>query len=475
MGAAAPDLAESHDLVSPVTGEVLERIRLASREEIAQEARRLACGAGESSTEDVFSFFRRLEEELVSRRDLFIRMTIAETGFIVRDAEETVDSAIDFLSSFETFVERPLHPEQIIQHSYSSESRRSMRLTSRSFGVIAALVPQNASLTLGITMIASALYAGSRILLRPSLQTACTGTLLGEAVAASNPPGGRVGIVNCLAGRFLEACCRSEHVDVIHYVGSNQHALSVLNQTFSAGKVCLLDGQGNGLLYVDDSVPVEEAARLITEGATRFNGETCTSVNGVLIEESMYPSLRAALVEAFAALDVGNPFVSGTHVGPLFSERQAQSLRRQMLEAQGGRILIGADLGGAYFGPAIVEGVALEDPLVREGLFGPAIWIQPVRRGNLWSWMRGNRFPLSDTILSSRGDVIREFAENSRAARVCVNADPSVESMFEPWGGYPPGSLNPVSPWIEKYRQVYQLDGRLDEISTARDNPGLHP
>jgi len=35
-----------------------------------------------------------------------------------------------------------------------------------------------------------------------------------------------------------------------------------------------------------------------------------------------------------------------------------------------------------------------------------------------------------------------------------------VESMFEPWGGYPPSGLNPVSNWIEKYRQTYQIDGR---------------
>jgi len=33
--------------------------------------------------------------------------------------------------------------------------------------------------------------------------------------------------------------------------------------------------------------------------------------------------------------------------------------------------------------------------------------------------------------------------------------------MFEPWGGYPPSGLNPVSIWIDKYRQAFQLDGRL--------------
>jgi acyl-CoA reductase-like NAD-dependent aldehyde dehydrogenase len=460
-----------HDQVSPVTGEVLERVRLATHGEIAEAACRLAerpCAAPDAH---IFAFFRRLKDELVSRRGEFVRLTTAETGFIVRDAEETVDAAIDFLGSFETYVERQPRPEYVFHHSYSSGSGRSMRLTSRPYGLIAALVPQNASLTLGITIIASALYAGSRVLLRPSLQTASTGALLAESVAASDPPDSRVEIVNSLASTFLDACCGSEHVEVVHYIGSNRHAPAVLNQTFLAGKLCLLDGQGNGLLYVDETHPFEDSVRLITDAATRFNGETCTSVNGVLVEQALYPRLRDALAASFDSLVLGDPFAPETHVGPLFSEHQAQFVR-QLVSGGDARVVAGGTAKGAYFRPTVVEGIRPDSLVVREGLFGPAVWIQPVRWSDLPRWIRSNWFPLSDTVLSARRDVIRKFAGVTRAPRVCVNADPSVESMFEPWGGYPPGSLNPVSPWVQKYRQSYQLDGHLDEIASAVHDPG---
>jgi acyl-CoA reductase-like NAD-dependent aldehyde dehydrogenase len=260
-------------------------------------------------------------------------------------------------------------------------------------------------------------------------------------------------------------------VEVIHYIGSNRHAAAVLNQTFLAGKLCLLDGQGNGLLYVDETHPFESSVRLITDAATRFNGETCTSVNGVLVEESLYPRLRGALAASFDSLVLGDPFAPGTHVGPLFSEHQAQFLR-QLLSGGDTRVVAGGTTSGAYFRPTVVEGIRPDGPVVREGLFGPAVWIQPVRWSDIPRWIRSNWFPLSDTVLSARRDVIREFAGITRAPRVCVNADPSVESMFEPWGGYPPGSLNPVSPWVQKYRQSYQLDGHLDEIGSAVHDPG---
>lgn len=465
-----------HDLISPVTGSTIDRIRLATPREIALAASRLSTVSDSPVPDQVFSFLRRLRDQLVLRRDSLVRLTIAETGFIQRDGEETVDGAIDFLGSFETYVRHCPRPQQVIQHSYSTPaSVRTMRITSRPFGVIAAVVPQNASLSLGITMIASALFAGARILLRPSLQTASTGAVLAGAVTASDPPAGTVEVVNCLAGDFIKTCCATEQVDLIHYVGSNQYALGVLTQVFSAGKVCILDGQGNGLLYVDESYPPEDAARLIAEGATRFNGETCTSVNGVLVEKPAYERLKAALMEQFEALGVGDPFASETRVGPLFSEQQAQGLRRQLLEARHGRLLFGGEVEGAYFKPAIVSGVTPDDALVHSGFFGPAVWIQPVSRERLSHWVRCNRFPLSDTVLSMRGDVIRDFANCSRAARVCVNADPSVESMFEPWGGYPPSGLNPVSLWVEKYRQAFQLDGQLDLISEAEMTKGHRP
>jgi len=465
-GARPPDEVARHELISPVTGEVIRHVRLASHDEILASARRLMAVPIETQPEDLFAFYRRLERELTSRRDELIRTTIAETGFILRDAEETVDAAIDFLASFETFVGRHAAPDLVFRHSYSSATRRSMRLTSRPYRMIAALVPQNASLSLGITILAAALHAGTRVLLRPSLQTASTGALLAEAVAQSDPPEGRLDVVNSLAATFLEAACASEHVEVVHYIGSNRHAAAVLHQTFEAGKLCLLDGQGNGMLYLDETYPLETATRLITEAATRFNGETCTSVNGVLVEESLYPRLRHALVDSFASLALGDPFREGTRVGPLFSAGQAGSLRA-LLTSDGARLLSGGEVAGAYIQPAVAEGVHPGHAMVREGLYGPCVWIQPVRWSDVPRWLKSNRFPLSDAVLSARPDVVRGFARLSRAPRICVNADPSIESMFEPWGGYPPGSLNPVSPWIQKYRQSYQLDGSHEEIASA--------
>jgi aldehyde dehydrogenase (NAD+)/aldehyde dehydrogenase len=454
-----PDALPEHEVVSPVTGNAIDRVRLSTGRDIA---RLLADSGGPTRAPDrgdVLAFLGRLHDRLGARQDELVETTILETGFIHTDCRDIVAGAIEFVRDFGFYAESQEPDMRPVPHSYGALSGRTMHITHRPYRWVAAMVPQNASLTLSITIIASALYAGSRVLLRPSLQCASSGALLADLVRESAPPAPVV-IVNSLASEFLTACYQSDQVDLVHYVGSNRHAMQVLSDTMSAGKICLLDGQGNGVLYVDESFSVAEAVELITSGATRFNGLTCTSVNGALIAERAYPALRDALVAAFGRLVVGDPREPGTQIGPLFNAEHATGLIGDLRPESSARVLCGGLSRGAYFTPAVVEGVELGDALSRQGFFGPALWIHPVAPGQVHAWLRANQFPLSDTVLSTRPDVIEAFALQSRAARVCVNEDPSVESMFEPWGGYPPSGLNPVSTWIDKYRQTYQIDGR---------------
>jgi len=458
---------DTHKITSPVTNKAVGQVCLADKEGISNAISALASFKPSPSKPEVFAFLKRLKDQLEQNRDRIFEHSYLETGFIAEDSNEIIDGAIEYLNDFETYAYEAQSHEQIIPHSYSSENERDMRMINRPFRCVAALVPQNASLTLGIVIIASALYAGSRVILRPSLQCGTTGALLAEAIFQSNPPESCISIVNCLAKDFLEACNESDNVDLIHYIGSNQYAMPVFSSAFSAGKVCLIDGQGNGMLYVDDTFPVDEAVRIIRNGATRYNGGTCTSINGVLIKDTIYQAVKETLVEEFRSLNVGHPLEQSTHVGPLFSAKQATSLKQSINDSAQARLLCGGDVKDAYFSPAIIENVNLDSAIVREGVFGPALWIKEIKEQELWQWLNANQFPLSDTILSTNKQLIQSFAIHSRAARICINDDPSIESMLEPWGGYPPSGLNPVSMWMDKYQQTFQLDGKLTDIMTV--------
>jgi glyceraldehyde-3-phosphate dehydrogenase (NADP+) len=459
-------MAIEYEVISPVTGATITRIPLATKPEIAECLSTRGHYRPEADT--VFSFLRRLADQLRLQKELFFEATYLETGFVFRDSMEIITGAIEFLRDFEVYATEMAKNEEIpslIPHSYSINTQRTMRMVRCPARCVAAILPQNAALTLGVIIIASALYAGSRVVLRPPLQSASTGALLARAVSQSEPPPSSIAIVYGLAEDFLEACYLSAEVDLIHYIGSSRYAPSILARAFEAGKSCLIDGQGNGMLYVDDTFPLDAAIRIITTASTRFNGETCTSVNGVLVKDSIYKEVKEALVDTFQSLRVGHPLEQGIQVGPLFNQQQAIQLAKVIHDTATAKVLCGSHVTGAYFSPALVEGVNLYDSIVREGLFGPAVWIAPVAENRLWDWLRANRFPLSDTLLSTDEDLLQTFVRNSRAPRVCINADPSIESMFEPWGAYPPSGLNEVSIWTEKYRRAFVIDGGLNAVS----------
>src|SRR3990172_11526846 len=187
-----------HDVISPVTGMVTDNVYLVSRDDISKALRQLPVRPPALLVSEVLQFLDRLRDQLLIQKDLFYEKTYLETGFIARDSIEIVDSAIEFLNDFEVYVHDKSFNGYIVKHSYSPGSEREIRITDRPYRYVAAVVPQNASLTLGITIIASALYSGSGIILRPSLQCASTGAYLSELIIKSQPPEWSVMIVNCM-------------------------------------------------------------------------------------------------------------------------------------------------------------------------------------------------------------------------------------------------------------------------------------
>ncbi len=449
---------------------MLKTLRLLSQQGILTLFNRHSDFPERSTQSEKLCFLKRLCSKIKENREKLVPMLVMETGYIRSDSEEIIDGSIDFLEQFEKGTMTGAPVGMSIPVPFGTDSERTIRLASRPYRRVAAIVPQNASFGMTLIVLAASLYCGVKLVLRASLQSGLTNEYLKKLVKESSPPEKSVEFVSCLATDFLKACYDSPSVDLIHYIGSNRYVASVLIDSFNSGKTCLLDGQGNGLVYVDRSFPVDKAITLITEGAVRYNGETCASMNGVLCHPDIYKSLRDGLCDSLGALSVGHPMEAGTDVGPLFSGSQATHIG-DLVRSSGGKFISGGKIEGAYIKPGLVEGVEGGTALVTEGFMGPIAWMARVKFKESERWFNANKYSLSDTILSMDSDQIKNFAGKSKSPRICINVDSSLESMFEPWGGYPPSGLNPVSIWTQKYLQTFQIDG--DERFIKKLEPGF--
>lgn len=398
----------------------------------------------------------RLHSALAELREPFLDAMQLETGFITRDCEELWEGSLAFIAQFSDEFARVQNASPAPIFYEASGQNRSINLVRVPWGTIAIILPQNAFLLVGLTAIVNGLATGNRVVLRAPLQSARSALLLAHALKEADVPQNAVSMVLCKSKGFVTALCESESPALLHYMGSSGHVPGILKQTFEAGKGAIADGAGNVWTFVDELQNPEDAAQILADGATRYNGQTCTSINGALIHPLLYNHVRDLLREKLSALSSGNPLQNDVSIGALFDARQAAWCASQMQES-GGEILLGGKADGNYLPASLVEKPDFDSALVREGLFGPSLWIAPGTREDFVKLWPRNQYPLCAGVLSD-DDPLWWLSHLPNVARIVFNGDTSVEHIFEPWGGYPASGANAVSIWHEKYTRVVSVD-----------------
>ena len=439
---------------SPCDGSLIQSAALLSADELNQLFAPQA--PLEISFDEVENFAPRLHVALEELREPLLEAMQRETGFITRDCEELLEGSLAYAEQFSDEFSRVQNaPDGPIFYEANGQ-QRSIKLMRVPWGTVAIILPQNAFLIVGLTAIFNALATGNRVILRAPLQSARSALLLARALKNADVPQNAVSMVLCKSKEFVIALCNSSAPALLHYMGSSAHAPGILQQTFEAGKGAIADGAGNVWTFVDENQDPETAAQILAGGATRYNGQTCTSINGALIHPAIYQSVRDKLKEKLGALQTGNPLENDVAIGALFDVRQAAWCASQMQES-GGEITLGGTSDGNYLPASLVEKPNLESTLVREGLFGPALWIAPGTRDEFINLWPQNQYSLCAGVLSDF-DKMWWLQNLPNAARLVFNGDTSIEHIFEPWGGYPASGANPVSIWHEKYTRVVSID-----------------
>lgn len=441
---------------SPLDGSVIQTVSLLDREELDALVAWDASTPAGGNNDELRAFCLRLHAAL---RELAPRLEDAmlrETAFVRPDCREMVAAGLEFVQDFPDVAPGDNAGTVPIHYDVGS-SRRQIRLSPSPWGTIAVILPQNAFLVVALTCLLNALHTGNRVILRAPQQSARSAALLATAIEQAQLPPRMVSVVLTRARDFVEALCASDAPCLIHYMGSSAHAPSILAQAFESGKGAIVDGQGNGWVYVAEDADLGCATEILTRGALRYNGQTCTSINGAIIAPAIYPALRTRLRDAWGQIPVGNPLSEDVAVGPLLDEAQAEHCLDVIRQA-GASILCGGSRVGNLLEPTLVETSTPESRLVREGFFGCALWIAKGTSDDFVSWWRRNRYPLCAGVLSASAEPSRWQARLSNLARLTINGDPSVEHIHEPWGGYAASGSNPVSLWKHKYERIIQLD-----------------
>jgi len=243
-------------------------------------------------------------------------------------------------------------------------------------GPIGGITPFNFPLNLVAHKVAPAIAAGCTIVIKPAPQTPFTALLLADVVQQAGWPDGALNVVP-LANEDAGVLVTDERLKMISFTGSAAVGWDIKRR--AGKKKVVLELGGNAGVIVHSDADVAFAAERCVAGGFVYAGQTCISVQRILVERSVCGKFTDALLAGVKKLKSGDPLQDSTDVGPLIRESDAIRATEWIHEAVGGgaRVLIGGQRRGSMLEPTVLTGTRPDMKVNCQEIFAPVVTVEP--------------------------------------------------------------------------------------------------
>lgn len=239
-------------------------------------------------------------------------------------------------------------------------------------GPCSFITPFNFPLNLVAHKVAPAIAAGCPFVLKPAPDTPIGALVIGEILAETDLPEGAFSILpttNELAAPLVE----DERIKLLSFTGSQ---IGWDLRARAGKKKVLLELGGNAACIVDEDVTgeyLDDAVERMVIGAFYQSGQSCVSVQRVLVHEKVYDAFKAKFVAAAKTLKAGDPKDEDTFIGPMICEKAAKRLHGWINKAIGGgaKLLCGGGRDGVMLEATVLEDVPRDRAVWCKEAFGP--------------------------------------------------------------------------------------------------------
>ncbi len=339
-------------------------------EAAAQAAERAAPEMAALPPAERAAILERALAAIRERREELAQLLVEEAGKPITLARGEADRCAD------TFAEAAAvarHPEVVAQDltGYPSGAGRLALIRRVPVGPVLAITPFNFPLNLVAHKLAPAVAAGCPVVLKPASQTPSPALVLAEILAEAGLPAGALSVIPS-RGSDAERLVEDDRFGLVTFTGSMDVGWR-LKRIAWRRRVALEMG-GNAAVVVEPDVEdVESVARRIAGAAYGYAGQSCISVQRILVQENLYLEMRDALVAATEATPAGDPADEATVCGPLIDAANAERVATWIASARaaGGRGLAGGTRDGNLIRPTLLEEVPQDQPVVADEVFGP--------------------------------------------------------------------------------------------------------
>jgi acyl-CoA reductase-like NAD-dependent aldehyde dehydrogenase len=375
--------SEDGDLVeirAPFDGSVVARVVQARRQHAESAIAAAVKAFGTTRRLPAFErqrVLRRVAQSIAERREEFSRTLAQEAGKPIKLARTEVDRAV-FTFNVAAEEATRIYGEYLPLDSLEATAGRWGIVRRFPLGPVAGITPFNFPLNLVAHKVAPAIAAGCSMVLKPAPQTPLCSLLLAECVQQAGWPDGGLNVLP-LSNEDAGLLVTDERIKLISFTGSVPVGWDIKGR--AGKKKVALELGGNAGVIVHSDADLSYAAERCVMGGFGYAGQTCISVQRILVEESVYGKFVDLLVEGVKMLKTGDPLEESTDIGPLIRESDAIRVTNWIEEAvrTGARLLCGGGRDGSMVNPTVLTGTKAEMKVNCQEIFGPVVTVEPYK------------------------------------------------------------------------------------------------
>jgi len=366
------------EIRAPYDGTPLAEVFQATREHAEQAIQAAVRAFGTTRKLPAFErqrVLRSIAQHITSRKEEFARTLAQEAGKPLKAARTEIERAI-FTFTVAAEETTRIHGEYLSLDWQQFTSGRWGIVKRFPIGPVAGITPFNFPLNLVAHKVAPAIAAGCSMILKPAPQTPLSSLLLAEAVEQAGLPDGAFNVLP-LSNEDAGLLVTDERIKLISFTGSAPVGWEIKRR--AGKKKVVLELGGNAGVIVHGDADLAWAADRCVTGGFAYAGQTCISVQRILVERQAFAKFRDLLLQGVSKLNVGDPMDDSTDLGPLIRESDAIRAEEWVKAAiqDGATLLCGGKRRGSILDPTVLTGTRPDMKVNCQEIFAPVVTLEP--------------------------------------------------------------------------------------------------
>jgi acyl-CoA reductase-like NAD-dependent aldehyde dehydrogenase len=413
------------DVFSPLTGRLLYSLTEPDSAEITrlrEQARGAQRRVADLSIQVRAEAVVRLQHVIQERQEMILDRIVAETGKTRFDAlSSEFFGVLDACAHFARIAPAALADQSV--HTPLILMGKKSQVWLEPLGTVLVIAPWNYPFYQLLVPAICAFLAGNAVLLKPSELTPLQG-LFEDLFRAAEFPSDAVQIV--YGGKTTGQALIDSRPEHIFFTGSVESGRRIMAQAAQYLIPVSLELGGKDPMLVFADAPLERAVQGALWGGLTTSGQSCTSVERIYVERSLYPRFIEKLQAKIEKLRLLAHTPEPADVGYMTAPFQIAVIEAQLAEAvaAGARILCGGsrEPGAQWFPPTLVVDVTHDMSLMRAETFGPVLAVMPFdSEEQAIALANDSDYGLSASVWSADPVLAERVARQLRCGNISIN------------------------------------------------------